>query len=119
MDNCEFEILFNGKEGICTRCKGCGNMHVGYGNFMLAFSPENFSAFVQDMDNTYQSRNVAGEDRLVKNIFVKTPAKEVTLLFCLQEMKAFVQFLRKIESIYLVKKLATEVINNIDCAAMN
>ena len=119
MDNCEFEILFNGKEGICTRCKGCGNMHVGYGNFMLVFTPENYTAFVNDLDNTYQNRNVPGEDRFIRDIFVKTPAKEVSLLFCLQEMEAFIRFLRKIESSYLVKTLAREMVNNPDCSAMN
>lgn len=119
METCQFEILLTDKNGIATQCKGCGNIHVGYGNFMITFSSCNFSTFCNDMEKTYHKRNLKEEHRLTKNIFVKTPTKEVSLLFCLEELEEFICFLKKVEDAQLVKRLAKEVIENKDASAMN
>jgi hypothetical protein len=108
MDNCIFETLLVNHSGIATLCKGCGNIHVGYGNFMLVFSAESFPLFTADLENMYRSRDVVGQCRKLKNIIVKTPAKEVSLLFSLSELGAFIRFLHQVGDMLLVKKLARE-----------
>lgn len=119
MDNCSFETFLVNNSGIATLCKGCGNIHVGYGNFMLFFSTDSFPVFTIDLENMYRSRDVVGQCSKLKNIVVKTPAKEVSLLFCLEELGGFLRFLRQVSDILFVKKLAKEARNRDNLSVLN
>lgn len=112
MNPCSFETILINSSGIATLCKGCGNIHVGYGNFMLVFSSDSFPIFTAELENMYHSRDVVGQCRRLKNIIVKTPAKEVSLLFSLSELTDFIEFLHKIRNRLFVKNLADEAVNN-------
>ncbi|MEO1259696.1 MAG: DUF6686 family protein [Bacteroidota bacterium] len=119
MDTCEFEVIISNRQGVATRCKCCGGLNVGYGQFMLLFNADSFEGFLADIKLHYKRRNLPGEDRRLKNIFIKTPAKEVSLLFCLDELSEFINFLQKIEDSLLAKKLARRISESPDWSCMN
>ncbi|GAB4245510.1 MAG: hypothetical protein Kow0027_05980 [Saprospiraceae bacterium] len=119
MEDCKYEILLADRRGVATRCRCCGNINVCYDCFMLVFTSENFPLFTSDLEQTYHSHQQAGGCRRLKNIFIKTPAREVSLVFCLDEMQAFLHFLKEVGQSLLRKDLAREALQRDNYTALN
>ncbi len=108
MSHCKFETLMSNREGIAARCRDCGELHIGFSSFLLAFSPAEFPGFVENMEANYKIRSQDNICCHAKNIVIPTPMREVALLFSLEELGRFVRFLRQVGDLLLVKDLANQ-----------
>ena len=54
MGTCEFEVILSNRQGVATRCKCCGGLNIGYGQFMLVFNADSFEGFVADIKYHYK-----------------------------------------------------------------
>ncbi len=112
MEDCHLETILVNKKGFASQCKGCGRINLGFGNVLLIFYPDNFKDFLEGLQGTYTSRENLSNGRLVKDIIIPSTITEVSLIFCLEELKFFIEFMEKIESALAWKSLARDAASN-------
>ncbi len=107
--NCE--ILLANQLGFANYFPNQQELHIGFSSFLLIFYPSNFHEFVRCTEEHFSERKKDREPENLKNIIIPTPIREVSILFNLKELEDFAHFLKKIESIIIVKELAKNAIS--------
>ncbi|MBI1226370.1 MAG: hypothetical protein GC192_14145 [Bacteroidetes bacterium] len=111
MKNCNLDTLLCNKLGFASLCTCCDTVHLGFGNFLVTVANIDLLQFSENMRYNLMRRNAASDNPMIRNIVIPTPAKEVSLLFCLNELAQFVDFLEQVQSKLVIKKLLNESIN--------
>ncbi len=106
MNGCHLIPLLTRSDGLASLCAACGTVHLGFGNFMLVVARLDFPAFLRNMADTYSRRSADTDNPMVKNIVVPTLTQEVSLLFCLNELEAFIRYLELVQGKLTVLELA-------------
>ncbi|MEO1259695.1 MAG: DUF6686 family protein [Bacteroidota bacterium] len=119
MQKCAFKTIAINRYGFASQCLECGKIHLGFGTFVLAFQPENIGPFLKAYTLAYQHYRNNTEGRLVKEIVIPTPSRQISMLFNLEEMEAFLDFMKEIQNAMFIKKLADHAVSGKGCAAFN
>jgi len=89
---CCFKSLVNNRHGYVVRCNGCSQLHIAFGNTLLAFTTDEFYTFVDTVADSYQTGKYY-HDRDVKHIQIATAARSVILVYSTNELEAFLNLL--------------------------
>ena len=119
MEKCAFKTIAVNKYGFASQCLECGKIHLGFGTFVLAFQPEYVGNFLKAYTLAYQHYKYKSTCRLTKEIVIPTPSKQISMLFNLEEMEVFLDFLKEIQNAMFVKKLADHAVGDTGCAVFN
>jgi hypothetical protein len=95
---CNYQTLYHDdRTGYVVRCNHCDSIQVGYGNLMLTFCEEDFTAFRTWIHNYIGEGYITGDPAL-RNIVVPTPCEGVRLLLCRRELREFDSMLEAADS---------------------
>ena len=119
MQKCAFKNIAVNKYGFASQCLECGKIHLGFGTFVHAFQPENIDAFLKAYILAYQHYKKNAKYRLVKDIAIPTPSRQISMLFNLEELEIFLGFMKKIQNAMFIKKLTDHAVSGKGCATFN
>ena len=84
---CSFHTLFHdNKSGYVIRCKGCKNIQVTFGNFIVTFNKADFNQFITVV-KTLRAQQQQLADIAVKSLIIPTPCEGVRLLLSYRELQ--------------------------------
>ena len=111
MKSGSLDTLLCNKHGFASQCTCCDTIHLGFGNFLVTVANLDLSNFSKKMRYNLSKRSAESDNPKLRNIVIPTPTKAVSLLFCLDELAQFVDFLEQVQSKLVIKKLLNESFN--------
>lgn len=85
---CSFQQLYHdGDNGCVIQCKDCGNIQIAYGNIILTFGRNEFTAFRTWLKELEQTQPFQPGTSHIKGIVVPMPCEGIQLLLTQKELK--------------------------------
>ncbi|MEN0005297.1 MAG: DUF6686 family protein [Bacteroidota bacterium] len=102
------EVMYCDEKGYIVRCTCCQQIQIVYGNIAIDQTAQDFRYLSQLIDR-YRLSHRDSEAETCRNIFIKTPFKNLRILFSYKELLEFHEMLQKVLLMLEAEQLLEEL----------
>lgn len=101
---CNYKVLHHNEHGYVVRCGSCGFVQVAFGTACIALTVAQFHRYKRSVESYYEMyRNEVCHN--AKCVHMPTPAKSLTLVYTVKELKQLSELLEQADACLEVEKL--------------